>query len=83
MWGKSGVRERECGMRVGQERECVWGESGARERECVWAYIYKYHVLFHQEVVVKDENILYFGKVLISASKAKSIRSEVDLFFLM
>lgn len=50
---------------------------------CVGLYIYKYHVLFHQEVVVKDENILYFGKVLISASKAKSIRSEVDLFFLM
>lgn len=58
------------------------GESGARERErvCVCGPIHKYHVLFHQVVVVRDENILYFGKVLINTSKAQSIRSKVDLF---
>lgn len=55
-------------MRVGQEereRESVCGEIGARERErvCVCGPIHKYHVLFHQVVVVRDENILYFGKV--------------------
>lgn len=65
-------RERVCVVRVGQERE--------RERVCVCGPIHKYHVLFHQVVVVREENILYFGKVLINASKAQSIRSKVDLF---
>lgn len=78
-WG-----ERVCGVRVGQkrERECVWWKWGKRERErvCVCGPIHKYHVLFHQVVVVRDENILYFGKVLINTSKAQSIRSKVDLF---
>lgn len=82
MWGESGARESVWGESRAKERESVCGQSGARERErvCVCGPIHKYHVLFHQVVVVRDENILYFGKVLINTSKAQSIRSKVDLF---
>lgn len=85
MWGESGARESVWGESRAKERErvCVVRVGQERERVCVCGPIHKYHVLFHQVVVVRDENILYFGKVYWSMQVKHSQSDQRLTFFVV